>query len=186
MYLPPLLPSIAVPASEQFCLPPTPISLRFLPDPLREARALQKPPLPRRLLPSMLLPRRALHREPISPGLLIRPRSPLRRLATRCIRLPCRLRVASSLGRTVAPTGTAPPTVHHGFGPHETPRPSARRANTPQRAPRPWIPLVAAKPPAPAPSPVPTVLIPSGGDRADPVKTPLSILPSPRASRPPQ
>ena len=98
MYLPPLLPSIAVPASEQFCLPPTPISLRFLPDPLREARALQKPPLPRRLLPSMLLPRRALHREPISPGLLIRPRSPLRRLATRRIRLPYRLRVASPLG----------------------------------------------------------------------------------------
>ena len=55
-------------------------------------------PLPRRLLPSMLLPRRALHREPISPGLLIRPRSPLRRLATRRIRLPYRLRVASPLG----------------------------------------------------------------------------------------
>ena len=99
VYLPPSLPPIAVPAAEQFFLAPTPLSLRFLPCPLRMARALQKTPLPRRLSPSMLLPRRALRREPIPSRSLIRPRSPFRRLATRRLRLPCRLRAAFPIGR---------------------------------------------------------------------------------------
>ena len=73
-------PRIAVPATEIFFLLSTPLSLRFLPCPLRAARAWQKPPLPRRLSPSMLLPSRALHREPTPPQPLIRPRPSLRRL----------------------------------------------------------------------------------------------------------
>ena len=99
MYLPPSPPLIPVPAADNLFLPPTPISLRFLPCSLRATRALQKPPLPRRLSPSMLLPLRALHREPIPPRSLIQPRPPLRRLAARRLRLPCHLRAASSLGR---------------------------------------------------------------------------------------
>ena len=79
--------------------PPTPLSLRFLPCPLRAARALQEPPLPRRLSPSMLLPRRALHRESIPPRSPIRPRPPFRRLTTWRLGLPCRLRAASLLER---------------------------------------------------------------------------------------
>ena len=70
----------------------------LLPCPLREARSLQKPSLQRRLSLSMLLPRRALHREPTSPQSRIRPLLPFRRLATRRLRLPCRLRAASPLG----------------------------------------------------------------------------------------
>ena len=80
-------------------LPPTLISLRFLPYPLRAARARQKPPLPRRVSPGMLLPRRAPRMEPTPPGSLIRPRPPLRRLATRHLQLLCCLRAASPLGR---------------------------------------------------------------------------------------
>ena len=99
MHLPLSPLSIAAPAAEQFCLPPTSLSLRFLPCPLRKARALHKPPLRRRLSPSMPLPRRAFHREPNPRRLLIRPRPPLRRLVTRCLRLRCRLRAASPLGR---------------------------------------------------------------------------------------
>ena len=90
---------IAVPAVEKFFLPPTLPSLRFLPYPLRAARARQKPQPPWRVPPSMLLPRRAPHREPSSPRSLIRPRSPLRHMATRRLRLPCRLRAVSLLGR---------------------------------------------------------------------------------------
>ena len=99
MYLPPSPPSIAVPAADTFFLPPTPFSPRFEPCPLRVARALQKPPLPRRLSPSILLLHQALNRESIPPRSLIRPRPPFRLLATRHLRLPCRLRAASPLGR---------------------------------------------------------------------------------------
>ena len=67
---------------------------------LTGARALQKPQLPRPLSPSILLARRALHREPIPLRSLIRPHPPLRRLATRLLRLPYRLRTESPLGRT--------------------------------------------------------------------------------------
>ena len=99
MQLPPSPPTIAVPAVETFFLSPTLPSLLFLPYHLRTARARQKPPLPRRLSPSMFFPRRELHREPIPPRSLIRLRPPLRRLATRHLRLPYRLRAASPLGR---------------------------------------------------------------------------------------
>ena len=64
------------------------------------ARARQKPPLPRRVSPSMLLLSRASHREPTPSRSFIRPRPPLRLRATRHLRLPCRLRVSSPLGRT--------------------------------------------------------------------------------------
>ena len=87
------------PGRGDFFLLSTPFSLRFLPYPVRAARARQEPPLPRRLSPSMLIPSRALHREPIPPRSLVRPRPPLRRLATRHVRLPCRLRAALPLGR---------------------------------------------------------------------------------------
>ena len=78
VYLPPSPRPTAVPAMEKNYLPPTPLSLRFLPCPLRAARALQKPPLRRWLSPSMFL-----HREPIPPRSLIRLRPPFHRLATR-------------------------------------------------------------------------------------------------------
>ena len=85
------------PGRGETCLPPTPLSLRFLP--LSAARALQEPPLLRRLSPSMLLARRARHKEPIPTRSLIRPRPPLSRLVTRRLRLPCRFRATSPLGR---------------------------------------------------------------------------------------
>ena len=78
---------------------PTLLSLRFLPYRLRVARARQKPPLPRRVSPDMLLPRLAPHREPTPPRSLIRPRPPLRRIATRHPRLPGHIRAASLIGR---------------------------------------------------------------------------------------
>ena len=80
-------------------LPPTLLSLRFLPYPPGAARARQKPPLQRRVSPSMLLPRQAPHGEPTPPISLIRPRPPLCHRATRHLRLPCRLRAAFPLGR---------------------------------------------------------------------------------------
>ena len=80
------------PGRGEFFLPPTLLSLRFLPYPPGAARARQKSPLPRRVSPSTLLPRRALHREPTPPRSRIRPRPPLRHRATRHLRLPCRLR----------------------------------------------------------------------------------------------
>ena len=87
------------PGRGEFFLPPTVLSLRFLPYPPGVARARQKPMLQRRVSPSMLLPRRAPHREPTPPRSLIRPRPPLRHRATRHLRLPCRLRAAFSPGR---------------------------------------------------------------------------------------
>ena len=99
MYLPPAPPPIAIPDAEIFFLPPTLLSLRFLLCPLMAARARQKPPLLRRRSPSMLLLSLALHREPTPLRSRTWQRSPLRRLATRHLRLPCRLRVASPLGR---------------------------------------------------------------------------------------
>ncbi|CAN0584579.1 unnamed protein product, partial [Laminaria digitata] len=47
----------------------------------------------------MLLPQRALHREWIPPRPRVRPHPLLRRLATPRLRLNCRLRAASRLGR---------------------------------------------------------------------------------------
>ncbi|CAN0471722.1 unnamed protein product, partial [Laminaria digitata] len=47
----------------------------------------------------MLLPQRALHMEWIPPRPLVRPHPLLRRLATPRLRLNCRLRAASRLGR---------------------------------------------------------------------------------------
>lgn len=91
--LPPSPPSIAVPAAGQCFLQSTLLWLRFFAHPLRAARALQKSLLPRWLSPSMLLPR-ALHREPTPPRSLLRPRPPFRRLATKCLRIPCHLRAA--------------------------------------------------------------------------------------------
>ena len=97
MYVPPSPPPIAVPSVDIFFLPPTSLSLRFSPCPLRAAEARQNPPLPRRLSPHMLFLRRVLYREPTPPRSLIRPRLPLGRLATRHLRLPRRLRAASPL-----------------------------------------------------------------------------------------
>ena len=83
--------------------------------------------------------------------------------------------------RTAASTGTAMPAVdYYGVGPGGAPRPSARRANTPPRVPRPRPPVAVVTAPALAVSPAPTVPIPSGRDRAEPVGIPLSRLsPSP-------
>ena len=57
------------------------------------------PELPPRLSSSVLLPRRVLHRQPTPTQYLIRSRPPLRRLGTRRLRLPCRLRTPSPPGR---------------------------------------------------------------------------------------
>ena len=137
----------------------------------------------------MPLPIGVLDREPTPPRSLIRPRPPLRRLATRRLRMPCRLRAASPLGRaeeqslqrrTVAAAAAEPPTVDYGFGPGGAPCPSAGRANTPPRVPRPRPPLAVATASAPATSPAPTVPISSGRDHAEPVGTLLSrFSPSP-------
>ena len=81
--------------------------------------------------------------------------------------------------RTAAAAGAEPPAVDNGFGLGGAPRPPARRANTPARVLRPQAPLAVAAAPAPAALPAPTVPIPSGRDRAEPVGTPLT-------SRPPQ
>ena len=71
----------------------------IFPYPPGAARARQKTPLPRRVSPSMLPPRPAPRTEPTPPRLLIRPRSPVRHRATRYLRVPCRLRAPSPLGR---------------------------------------------------------------------------------------
>ena len=80
-------------------LPPTLLSLRFLPYNMGAARARQKPPLRRGVSPIMLLPRRPPHREPAPPRSVIFPRPPLRYMAPRHLRPPCWLWVASPLGR---------------------------------------------------------------------------------------
>ena len=67
--------------------------------------------------------------------------------------------------RTADATGAAPPAVDHGLGPGRALSPSARRANTPPRVPRPRSPLAVVTAPAPAASPSPTVHMPSGRDR---------------------
>ena len=70
----------------------------------------------------------------------------------------------------------SPPAVDYGFGPGGAPRPSARRANTPPRVPRPRPGPPTAAIPAPAASSVPTVPVPSDRDRAEPVGTPFLRL----------
>ena len=124
----------------------------------------------------MLLSHRPPHREPIPPRSLIRLRRPLRHRATRQLRLLCRLRAASPLGRAEAATASSaePPAVDYGFGPDAAPRSSARRTTTPQRVPRPRSPLALATAPAPVVPPAQTVPILSGRDRAEPVGTPFS------------
>ena len=173
VYLPSSRPPIAVPAAEIF-LPPTPLSFRFWPCPLRAARAQHKPPLSRRLSLSMLLPSRALQREPTPPRSRIWPHPPFRHLATRHLRRPCHLRAPSSLGRTEEQPLPLPlsrllliMTLRSGGAP----RPSARRANAPPRVPRPRSPLAVVIAPDPAASPAPTVPIPSGRDRTEPMGT---------------
>ena len=82
--------------------------------------------------------------------------------------------------RTAAATGAEPRAVDYGFGPGGAPRPSVRRTINPPRVPRPQPPLAVDTAPAPAASPAPTVPIPSGRDRAEPVGTPIVRLsPSP-------
>ena len=119
--------------------------------------------------------KRQLHREPIPPRSLIQPRPPLCRLATRRLRLPCRVRAASPFGRTDEQRLLC-----------ELPRPSVRRANSPPRVLRPPPPLAVVTAPAPAALPAQKVPIPSGHDRAEHARTPLVRLPSPLTSRPPQ
>ena len=158
-------------------IPPTLLSLRFLPYPPGAARAPQKHPLPQNVSSSMLLSHRPPHREPIPPRSLIRLRRPLRHRATRQLRLLCRLRAASPLGRAEAATASSaePPAVDYGFGPDAAPRSSARRTTTPQRVPRPRSPLALATAPAPVVPPAQTVPILSGRDRAEPVGTPIAV-----------
>ena len=64
-------------------------------------------------------------------------------------------------GRTETASGNAPPAVDYGFGPGGAPRPSAGRATTPPRVPRPQPAPPTAATPAPAASSVPTVPLPS-------------------------
>ena len=79
MFLPPSpLPKV-VPAAGRFRLPPTPFSLRFLPYPLRVARAPQTP----------WLQRRPSHSRLIYPGVLHRRRPPPRPLVLLCPSPPC-------------------------------------------------------------------------------------------------
>ena len=85
----------------ELILPPTPLSLRFSLCSLRAERSRQKTPWPRRLSPGMFRAHRALHGEPTPPRSLIRSHPPLRRPVTRHLRLICRLRVVSLLGRVV-------------------------------------------------------------------------------------
>ena len=87
--------------------------------------------------------------------------------------------------RTATAAGTVPSAVDYGFGPGGAPRPSARRANTPPRVPRPRPAPPTAATPVPTASLVPTVLIPSDRDRAEPVGTPLLRLTSPLGDTPP-
>ena len=63
--------------------------------------------------------------------------------------------------RTATAAGATPPALDYGFGPGGAPRPSARRANTPSRVPRPRTGSTTAVTPDPAASPVPTVPIPT-------------------------
>ena len=78
-----------------------------------------------------------------------------------------------------------PPAVDYGFGPGGAPRPSARRANTPPRVPRPRPGPPTAATPAPAASSLPTVPIPFDRDRAEPVGTPLLRHTPPLGDTPP-
>ena len=85
---------------------------------------------------------------------------------------------------TATAASAAPPAIDYGFGPGGAPRPSARRANTPPRVPRPGPGPPTAAIPAPAASSVP-MPIPSDHDRADPVGTPLLWLTPPLGDTPP-
>ena len=80
---------------------------------------------------------------------------------------------------TATAAGAALPAVDYGFGPGGAPRPSARRADTPPRAPRPRPGPPTAATPAPAASSVPTVINLSDRDRAEPAGTPLLRLTPP-------
>ena len=186
VFLHPLPPSIAAPAAGGLCLQPTTISLRSSPYPPRSARAPQKPLLPRRPSPSRLLqgvlhrgltrstptgPTASTHASPGSPAApTVKPSSD--RIFTR------------TRQRTTA-AGAAPPAVDYGCGPGGAPRPSARRANTPPRFPRPRPGPPTAATPAPAASSVPTVPIPSDRVGAEPVGTPLLRLTPPLGDTPP-
>ena len=105
-----------------------------------------------------------------------------RRLAARRLRLslpPSGRIFTRTRRRTAAATGTAPPAVDYGFGLGGPPRPSARRANTPPRVPRPRPPLAVVTAPALAASRARTVPVPSGRDRTQSVGTPwLRLTPS--------
>ena len=81
--------------------------------------------------------------------------------------------------QTTAAAATAPPAVDFSFWSGGFPRPSAKRATTPPRVPRPRPPLAVVATPSPAASPAPRVSIPSGRDRAENVRIPLLRLQPP-------
>ena len=86
--------------------------------------------------------------------------------------------------RAATAASPAPPAVDYGFGPGGAPRPSARRANTPPRVPRPRPGPPTAATPAPAASSVPTVPIPSDRECAEPVGPPFLRLTPPLGDTP--
>ena len=84
--------------------------------------------------------------------------------------------------RTAAAAGTAQPAVDYGFEPERVPRISSSRVDPPPGVSRPRLPLAATPSTSRAPTPVPTVPIPSDRDRAEPLGLPLFGLSTPSES----
>ena len=87
--------------------------------------------------------------------------------------------------RTVSAAGAAPPAVDYGFESGGVPRTSSSRVDPPPRVSHPRLPLAAAPSTSRAPTPVPTVPIPSDRNRAEPLGLPLLGLSTPSESPPP-
>ena len=177
VFLHPSPPSIASTAVGGLCLQPT--TIRFgLRRTHRGRHGLRKSPCCRDGRRPADSSKGVLHRRRTRSRPRARPRLPLPRLALR--------RPDGEAVGAASPPGHAgvqqqqlvlqPPAVDYGFGPGGAPRPSARRANTPPRVPRPRPGPPTAVTPAPAASPVPTVPIPSDRVGAEPVGTPILRL----------
>ena len=84
--------------------------------------------------------------------------------------------------RTAAAAGAAQPAVDYGSGPGRVPQTSSSRIYPPPRVPLLRLPLSAAPSASRAPTPVPTVPIPSDRDRAEPLGVPLLGFSTPSES----
>ena len=84
--------------------------------------------------------------------------------------------------RTTAAAGAAQSAVDYGFGPGRVPRTSPSRVHPPPRVSRPRLSLAAAPSASGAPTPVPTVSMPSDRDRTEPLGLPPSRLSTPLES----